>query len=34
MSTMNAIRSPEDLKAALSRMEELFDAKKGHTRGR
>ena len=29
MSTMKAIRSPEDLKAALSRMEELFDAKKG-----
>ena len=29
MSTMKAIRCPEDLKAALSRMEELFDAKKG-----
>lgn len=29
MSTMKAIRCPEDLEAALSRMEELFDAKKG-----
>ena len=29
MSTMKAIRCPEDLEAALSRMEELFDAEKG-----
>ncbi len=29
MSTMKAIRCPEDLKAALSRMEKIFDAKKG-----
>ena len=29
MSTMKAIRCPEDLEVALSRIEELFDAKEG-----
>ena len=29
MSTMKAIRCPEDLETALSRIEELFDAKQG-----
>ena len=29
MSTMKAIRCPEDLEVALSRIEEIFDAKEG-----
>ncbi len=29
MSTMKAIRCPEDLKAALARIEEIFDAEEG-----